>query len=476
MSLNFCDLLVLGSDLSGVIAATLLAKRGMNVLVIDDDEDSDRFSSMATGLDTRAFKSLVSKLMIPESRIQMVQENKVACQVILPKHRIDLAPSKDFLFKEIDREFPKERELFSDLIAEVTSVRENTIDSLFSFLPVSNRKESKEFTRWVQELPDQKIREIWEKLSPTLQTFLKLQLRFMARGPLVEPLTLQLILYLSPENCTTFSIKGGVRELKKIFYERLEYFGGMVHPLAGGHFKISAKGREIKGVKLDRYSHPTRCRFLLGNIDYQHFYGQLPKNLWSYFAKRKMEHVTSHKEQYLVQYEIDKNVLPAALKENVVLIDDVTKPLEGLNYLEINLSPATRDKDETSKILSVAYSYSDAFEKGEGFFEELHGEIERRLHKLIPFSENSIRRLFPRKNENEELFPDTGDFPVFQKMAKRKRMFTPSFFTPPLTTPFKNGVLLGPNLLDWLGMEGKILGALKGVDLIWEREAKTKKN
>ncbi len=80
MSLNFCDLLVVGSDFSGLLAATLLAKRGMNVLLLDDDDESEVLPNLATGLDSRTFKSLLSKLMIPESKIQLLHENKVTCQ------------------------------------------------------------------------------------------------------------------------------------------------------------------------------------------------------------------------------------------------------------------------------------------------------------------------------------------------------------------------------------------------------------
>ena len=78
MSLNFCDLLVLGSDLSGVMAATLLAKRGMNVLVLDDENETEPLPNLLTGLGSRSFKSLLGKLMIPDTKLQMLHENQLA--------------------------------------------------------------------------------------------------------------------------------------------------------------------------------------------------------------------------------------------------------------------------------------------------------------------------------------------------------------------------------------------------------------
>ena len=45
---------------------------------------------------------------------------------------------------------------------------------------------------------------------------------------------------------------------------------------------------------------------------------------------------------------------------------------------------------------------------------------------------------------------------------------------PSLLSPFQNGFILGPDVLDWLGMEGKMMTALRVVDLIWSREGKSK--
>lgn len=474
MSLNFCDLLVLGSDLSGVIAGTLLAKRGMNVLVLDDEDEAERSANVFTGFDSRAFKSLLSKLMIPESKLQVLQENEIACQVIFPRHRIDLSSSREHFSKEISREFPAEKERVEEFLGEVDALREKALDPFFGFLPLCTRKETKRFLQWLRQLPDQKTAALWQGLSPTLQTLLKLQLRFLSRGPLLEPLTLQLLLYLPPEGCTTFSLRGGTRELKKLFFEKLDYFGGLVHPLAGDTLEIQAHGREIRSVKLERLSFPTRCRFLMGNLDLKNFYQNLPRNFWSYWRKRKIENVAPLEEPYLIQFEVARDHLPRPMKENLVVIEDPAQPLSGLNTLEMNLSPVSRSNNETA-LLSVVYRLPAGAEPSETVFAKIHDEIEKRLRTLIPFSESSLKRVFPQQAADTGLFPETGDFPLFLKMARKRRAYPPSLLSPSPLTPFKNSVLLGPNLLEGLGMEGKILTALKGVELIWNQESKLKK-
>ena len=44
MSLNFADLIVLGDDISGIAAGSLLAKRGFNVMVLDRPSSSHPLS------------------------------------------------------------------------------------------------------------------------------------------------------------------------------------------------------------------------------------------------------------------------------------------------------------------------------------------------------------------------------------------------------------------------------------------------
>lgn len=476
MSLNFCDLLVVGSDLSGLIAATLLAKRGLNVLVLDDDEEGEHLPNLATGLETRIFKSLMGKLMIPESKSQVVTENEIACQVVLPKHRIDSSPSRPVLLKEIDREFPEEREVFREFLAELDLLRENHLETFLSFLPLVDRKEVKQFSRWLRQFPDEKMMVLWNRLSPTLQSFLKLQLRFLARGPLLEPLSLQLMLYFSPENGTTFTIRGGLKELKKLFLTRLDYYGGMVHPMQGHTFNISSKGREIREIQLDHYNFPTRCRYLLGNLNWQTFFQKLPKNLWSFWQKKKVAGQNSQGVPYHLQFEVDRSTLPGPMKENAVIVGDPSKPLEGLNYLEINLSSPNRSEGEKLNLTVSYWDQEASDQKGTVYYEELHKEIEKKIRWLIPFADSSLKRIFPHQNGDAgNLFPESGDLPLFLRQAEKGRSYSPSFLFPSLKTPFKNGFLLGPNVLEWLGMEGKILAGLKAVELIWEKESKLKK-
>ncbi len=484
MSLNFCDLLVLGSDLSGVMAATLLAKRGLNVLILDDDEDDDLHPNLVTGLGAKSFKSFLGKLMIPDSKLQVLHENKVGCQVIFPKHRLDLYSSRPALLKEIEREFPEERALFEELMGEVDRLRETYLEEAFSYLPLVSEKEKKKFIKWFQSFPEQKLLSLWNQLSPTFQCLIKVQLRFFSRNLVMDPPILQLLLFLTPEGLTSYSIRGGARELKKIFFDKLDYFGGMVHPLREDTFQILSKGQEIRGAQLTRYNFPTRCRYLLGNMDIKSLYQELPTPLLSFFSQRKKKvfSLNSAEERRVLQYQLSRKILPEPMKENVIIVSDPLAPVVGSNYLEVNLYPLYKGaSEEFDTLMTVTYSIS-ANNLGNGgnsnFLEKIHQEIDHRLRKLLPFSDSHLKRVFPKTNEpvtEPTLFPEVvEDSNLLDRIGRGRLAYSPSLVFPTLESNFKNLTVVGPNILDWLGMEGKMLTALKAVEAIWTQELKTK--
>ncbi len=482
MSLNFCDLLVLGSDLSGVMAATLLAKRGMNVLVLDDEDESLPATNLVTCLGSRGFKSLLGKLMIPDAKLQILHENPVGCQVVFPRHRIDLFRTRPLLFKEIEREFPQEKGLLEELFGEIDHCRENYLEEILSFFPIGDGKERKRFIRWFQSFPSEKILSLWDQCSPTLRCLLKVQLKFFSRGPLMDPPILQLLLFAPPEGDASFSIRGGVRQLKQLFLDKLDYFGGMVHPLGDEPFTLTSKGREIRAAQLSRYNFPTRCRYLLGNIDIQSLYRTLPSNfLTTLFGgkRKKVATLQPVEERRLVQYQLDREILPTPMKENVVVVNDPSAPLEGTNYLEINFAAIPKGGSNGSNtLMTVTYPLKGplAAEIPESAtLEKIHAEIDQKVHRLIPFSNSHLKRTFPpipASSEAPELFPEENR--LLEKSARRQISYAPSLFFPTLDSPFKNLFVVGPNILDWLGMEGKMLSSLRAVEMIWDREMKVR--
>ncbi|MDO8462187.1 MAG: hypothetical protein Q7S98_04945, partial [Deltaproteobacteria bacterium] len=284
MTLNFCDLLVLGSDLSGLLAATLLAKRGMGVIVLQDEEREELNPNLLVGFESKLFRSLIGKLMIPDGRLQIVQKNQVSLQVILPQSRLDISSDSSLLFKELLREFPERIGFFEKLYNEIDQFRRDSLDLMIPLLPVTDKKEKKKFIKVAKSLPYRRFATYLEEAPQDATALLQAQLLFLAQGSLMDPLFFQLCFLLSPETFATFSVKGGITELKKIFYEKIEYFGGTIQKAQDG-FELVVEKNEVKGIKLPQYGFVTRCRYLLGNTEVQKIYQMIPKS----FRTRKFK-------------------------------------------------------------------------------------------------------------------------------------------------------------------------------------------
>jgi len=108
-------------------------------------------------------------------------------------------------------------------------------------------------------------------------------------------------------------------------------------------------------------------------------------------------------------------------------------------------------------------------------FESIHEEIEEIVNQIIPFAKEHLQRVFPAKGEqSDSLFPESS-FNDFIKLSHRHPLYEPTIHSPKLSSPYSNHYVLGPDLLSWLGTEGKVLTAQKAVDLIWKAESKRKK-
>ncbi len=485
MSLNFCDLLVIGSDLSGIMAATLLAKRGLNVLVLDDDPEGITLPepNLVTGLGTKSFKSFMGKLMIPESKLQILHENPVSVQVIFPKHRLDVSSQRPLYLKEIQREFPQDMETIQSLFQELDKIREAFGEELVQTLPYSEGKDRKKFLKWLEQVPQEPILRLWDSLSPTARSFFQAQIKFFSRYVLIEPLLLQLLLFVVPENLSSFSVKGGLKELKKIFFDKLDYFGGLIHPLNEDSFTYETKGSEIRGIQLTRYNFPTRCRYLLGNTDIKRIYQELPTPIMALLKgqKKKVAALEASERKGFLQYMVHKNFLPEPMKENVIIISDPEQPLQGTNYLELNIHPLYRNAtDAYDTLMTVTYClpvHDQEMDVDPLVIEQLQDQIDQALHKILPFTEGHLKRVFPRDKtptDQGELFSSDEDMATSQKILQRKVTYQPVIGFPTMDAPYKNMRVVGPNILEWYGMEGKMIAAMGAVESLWNQELKVK--
>lgn len=326
MSLNFADLVVLGDDLSGIAAGSLLAKRGLSVMVSDRPTPNHAIS--LPGLENHLFKSVVGKMGIAESRLRALQRNKISFQVILPNHRIDVTPHNDHLFEEFQREFPTESDWLRDLFEDVEAIHEEEARPLLHMIPCLNWREKRRYLRQKRDYEWPRWTEKLQELPASLQAFFKAWILFLAGNPTSFADAIQPFSLLSAENRSTMTVKGGWRELKQLFLEKIEYFGGTILPEPPADYELETESSHIKGVLFDGFRFATRCRYLVGNESFPEVISHFPKGFRTRRYRRQMSRSPSARE-YTLHFLTSSKILPEPMCQNVLFIRSIEEALRA---------------------------------------------------------------------------------------------------------------------------------------------------
>ncbi len=148
MATNFYDAVVLGEDLTGLITATLCARRGLRVLCAQPaDAAPDAYTvgpftlpraPFPFFMESPAVRRVLTELNFVQSAKRRLQSPRPAFQIVLPTARLDVSGDLDALRRELEREFPKEApvlDAFVQRAQEVSRVLDTVLGQSISVPP-----------------------------------------------------------------------------------------------------------------------------------------------------------------------------------------------------------------------------------------------------------------------------------------------------------------------------------------------------
>jgi len=496
MSEKYSDLLIVGTDLAGLVTGAFLAKRGMAVTVLNFDKDvalekKNIQPNLITHLESRLFKSILGRLSILDHELNIIRKLEVPYQVVLPKHRIDIYRDREKFYRELRREFPGDYEGLKAFYENMDHF-EATLDSeaLQELILPDGIKKRWKFSKFIKGTGlNHRVSEFTDPLGHdgTVRAFLESQLKLLSQTHSENPFTYQIAKSISNDNCLLFEVRGGIGHLKKLFLDKIEAFSGKVkNEVQIESFQFEK--RRLKSIKLGGFEGVIGCRYALWNDELKGMTRYFPKNLWTRRLIKRIESISPHYYHFSIQYQLAPEIIPVGMRENLLYIGDPEKELNGANFLHLNLYRPAENEPEGQAYLTVSYLLdADKLKESTDFFTGLHEQITQRLQKLMPFSEGRMQLKFPLPDRAPEeegvLFTlEKGDFEIFRENAMANPIYelVPQNFTDlfPIhnRTLFKNLFITSPELLASLGFEGKFLLGLKTIDLIWnEFEASQKK-
>lgn len=487
---KYCDILVIGNELPGLVTAAFLARRGLTVQVIDFDLYADHPKTpdpvCLTNIHSKLLRSILGRLNVPEVTIQNFIKQDASLQVIFPEHRVDVLNNPLTYFEEIEREFPEHYLEIKAFYENQARLRHKTdINELFQQLLPNSWKEKRLFKKFIQEqLLNEKsadYRALMKK-DACLNYYLKTQFLLAYQNIIDDPFAYQVSELFNPGDGEIFGVHAGIGDLKKMLCERIRQYDGVTRNKVQINSLLFRNG-VFEGVELDDNQNTVLSKYIIWNAGLGKLAKLLP-NKWRFRGlRKKSQNFSPEFHWFSIKYHIDKNFIPEPMKSNVVLISDFNKELSGDNLLYLQVDD---EKIDTQSNIWVHFLLPEsALKENDDFFEPYFSSIREKLLKILPFADKVLKQVFPLKPVHETsdtLFPlNENDFEIFKSAAEKngvplqKKDRFIDLFEFHFKTPAPNFYISNPQIFSAFGLESKLILGLKITDLIWQEVEKVKK-
>lgn len=490
MTERYCDALIIGTDIPGLIAAAFLARRGLGVQVIDPSpytQSEFKPDPYPVGhLHSKLLRSILGRLNVSEAEIQSLSPHDDPLQIIFNNKRIDISPNPALFYDEIDREFPEDKEAIKQFYERLTHAKhEIEIQHLYDlFLPNTfmERRQLNKFVR--QHQLEESADKIQQGLRPDiyLSSFFQTQLRLLLQTHKTRgEFAFNVAELLNPNEGEILFLCGGQNRLKKIFLERIRHHEGSVREEA--HLeRLLYKNGIFEGAQLTGSQGQSLARYVIWNTDLERLLEYLPSQFRYRKIRRAVRHMKPKFHWFTAYFQVPRRFIPPPMKSQVILVDDPGKALCGSNYVYLQLL------DDKNGLQVIAANYllePKALEADEESFTPIHDKISRQIGRILPFANNQLELIFPlgqAPQQKDTLFPlKENDFEVFKHGAKIHPVYEikghsfMELFPLSFKTPSPNFFLTSQQILSAMGYEGKFMLGLQVTDLIWQDVEKEKK-
>jgi len=394
MATNFYDVIVLGNELAGLVAAALVARRGYRVLILGEAAHAQSYQVgpfalpvapfALVGLETPVARRLLGELGLTPVLRRKIAPLKPHYQVILSDHRLDIHDDPDLNTREIEREFPSDIAAIGTFlckVAETSAVLDEALDQDIT-LPPDSFWARRELGRFESRLPSPEENLLAALPSPhpyhavaSVPAWLGADLSLEELGPA------GLARHLELWRTGVWRVEGGRDTLRQILLERICNSAGEVRERATPEEILVKRGR-VAGVKLVERGEEIGCEHVIAAMPAKRLASLLSDDRPPKALAHVLEGMVPRGFRYTLNLVLSVAGLPEAVGGVVCAIGNALAPLNGSNTLGIFVGES---EEEGRVVVSVQALAPPQAEHDPAVLFDLRLAIRSSLEDVLPF-------------------------------------------------------------------------------------------
>lgn len=450
------DVVAIGDELAGAVAAALLARRGFRVLLLcSAPVERDQVGPYAVprsplelaGLEAPALKRIVEEVNLVQLIRRHATPNRPAWQLCLPDHRIDVG---DELERELARELPEQAaagEQALDRAREVSATLEALLQHEVT-LPPEGFWDRRDLKRITAQLPEGgELPPAWiSGGAAAVDLLTALPARFAS--DLAEPGRIAEARLADLHRRGTWSFDGGREALRALLCERVQTYSGEVRHDLRVRGLVAKRGRVVAVGVGDR-DEAVGAGDVIAALPAARLVELLSERPPERLAEAAATPAPLHR--YRLHLVAPLDALPDALAPFALSVLDPSSPLTGANAIAL-YTAAGQGAHATITVEALADDPSPA-----GLV-RLRGALRAHVDQLLPFVDRHLAAVW---SPHDGLPPEGLSAPAVAPAAMDPLWGFPGprllgLCGAPHATGVKGLALASRQVLPGLGLEGEL--------------------